>query len=116
MWAMVLATIGESKVKFLIKVLEILESKDWSKVNKTEGKNRKMDLVIRPWGPRVEGIVKNILELSCIVVIWSQWTYKACIRIRRRERKNGGYEEKLCIYGCHRVRVEECRVRKFLSF
>ena len=46
MWAMVLATIGESKVECLIKVFEILESKDESKVNKIEGKNRKLDLVI----------------------------------------------------------------------
>ena len=100
MWAMVLATIRESKVKCLIKVLEILESKDRSKINKIEGKKVRIVLVIYPWGPRIEGIVKNIIKLSCVVVIWSHWTYKACIGIRR-ERKNGGYKEKLCIYGCH---------------
>ena len=69
MWAMVFATIGESKVKCLIKVLQNLESKDRSKVSKIEGKNRKLDLVIHPWGPRIEGIVKNIVELPCVVVI-----------------------------------------------
>ena len=82
--AMVLATIGESKVKCLIKVLEILESKDRSKVNKIEGENRRIVLVIHPWGPRIKGILQNILELSCVVVIWSHWTYKACIRIRNK--------------------------------
>ena len=69
--AMVLATIGESKVKCLIKVLEILESKDQSKVNKIEGENIRIVLVIYPWGPRIVGILKNILELYCVVVIWS---------------------------------------------
>ena len=100
MWAKgVLEIIRESKVKMLEKVLEILESKDRRKVNKIEGKNRRMVLVIHPWGPRIEGTLMNILELSSIVVIWSHWIYKAYIRIRRE--KNGGYEEKLGIYGCH---------------
>ena len=67
----VLETIRESKVKMLEKVLEILESKDRSKINKIEGKKVRKILVIHPSGPRIEGTLRNILELSYIVVIWS---------------------------------------------
>ena len=44
----VLKTIRNTKEEMLEKVLEILESKDWRKVNKIEGKNRRMVLVIHP--------------------------------------------------------------------
>ena len=85
MWAKgVLEAIGKSKVKILEKVLEILASKDQRKENKMEGKNRRIVLVIYPWGPRIEGTLRNILELSYIVVIWSHWTLKACIRIVKK--------------------------------
>ena len=79
----VLETIRESKLKMLEKVMEILESKDWSKINKIEGNKVRIVLVIHPWGPRIEGILRNIPELSCVVVIWSHQTYKVCIRIRK---------------------------------
>ena len=60
MWAKgVLETIGESKVKMLEKVLDILESKDQSKINKIEGGKVRIVLVIHPWRPRIEGIVKK---------------------------------------------------------
>ena len=72
MWAKgVFETIGKSKVTISENVLEILESRYRRKENKIEGKNRRIALVIHPWGPRIEGTLRNILELSYIVVIWS---------------------------------------------
>lgn len=85
MWAKgVFESIGKCKVKMFEKVLEIIESRDWRKENKIEGKNKRILLVIHPWGPRIEGTFWNILELSYIVVIWSHWTYKVCIRIVKK--------------------------------
>ena len=56
MWAKgVLETIGKSKVKMSEKVLEILESKDQRKENKIEGKNKRIVLVIHPWGQEQKG-------------------------------------------------------------
>ena len=82
--ARVLETIRKSKVKMSEKVLEILESREQRKENKIEGKNKIIVLVIHPWGPKIEGTLSNVLELSCIVVIWSHWTYKKCICIVRK--------------------------------
>ena len=104
MWAKgVFETIGKSKVKIPEKVLEILESRDQRKENKIEGKNKRIILVIPPMGPRIEGTLRNILELSCIVVIWSHWNLKACIHLRKGIRQ-GGYEEELQIFGRYRRR------------
>ena len=65
MWAKgVLETIGRSKVKMSEKVLEILESKDQRQDKEIEGKNKITVLVIHPWGPRIEGTFRYILELS----------------------------------------------------
>ena len=64
MWAKgVFETIGRSKVYKPEKVLEILESRDQKNKNKIKGKNERFVLAIHPWGPSIEGTLRNILEL-----------------------------------------------------